>query len=139
MDEAKRELVRSWLLKASNDLIVAKIVARSPEAIWEASLYHCQQAAEKALKGLLVSVGRRVAKTHNLDSLTMQRSLSRASINTRTPRSGLLPTRRSIVIRATLPGRTSNRSRRHWKTPPALQPGTRPSSARSPSVYDARP
>ena len=70
MDEAKRELVRSWLLKASNDLVVAKIVARSPEAIWEASLYHCQQAAEKALKGFLVSVGRQgFAKTHNLGSL----------------------------------------------------------------------
>ena len=50
MDEVKRELVREWLKKASRDLTVAKIVARSPEAIWEASLYHCQQAAEKALK-----------------------------------------------------------------------------------------
>jgi HEPN domain-containing protein len=53
MDEVKRELVREWLLKASRDLTVAKIVARSPEAIWEASLYHCQHAAEKALKGFL--------------------------------------------------------------------------------------
>ena len=66
MDEVKRELVREWLLKASRDLTVAKILARSPEAIWEASLYHCQQAAEKALKGFLAYWDRPIEKTHNL-------------------------------------------------------------------------
>jgi HEPN domain-containing protein len=66
MDEVKRELVREWLKKAFRDLTVAKIVARSPEAIWEASLYHCQQAAEKALKGYLAYWDRPIEKTHNL-------------------------------------------------------------------------
>ena len=67
MDEAKRYLVRDWLLKASRDLTVAKIVARSPEAIWEASLYHCQQAAEKArLKGFLAYWDLPIERTHNL-------------------------------------------------------------------------
>ena len=66
MDEVKRALVREWLLKASRDLTVAKILARSPEAIWEASLYHCQQAAEKALKGFLAYWDRPIQKTHNL-------------------------------------------------------------------------
>jgi HEPN domain-containing protein len=66
MDEIKRQLVREWLLKASRDLAVARIVARSPEAIWEASLYHCQQAAEKALKGFLAYSDRAIEKTHNL-------------------------------------------------------------------------
>ena len=66
MDEAKRELVREWLIKASRDLTVAKIVARSPEAIWEASLYHRQQAAEKALKGFLTYSDLSIERTHNL-------------------------------------------------------------------------
>jgi HEPN domain-containing protein len=54
MDENKRALVHDWLRKAQRDLTVAKILAENSEAIWEASLYHCQQAAEKALKGFLV-------------------------------------------------------------------------------------
>jgi len=66
MDEVKRALVHEWLLKASRDLIVAKIVARSPEAIWEASLYHCQQAAENALKGYLAYWDFPIERTHNL-------------------------------------------------------------------------
>jgi HEPN domain-containing protein len=66
MDEVKRELVRDWLLKASRDLTVAKIVAESPEAIWEAALYHCQQAAEKALKGFLAYWDVPIERTHNL-------------------------------------------------------------------------
>jgi HEPN domain-containing protein len=66
MDEAKRDLVRDWLLKASRDPTVAKVVARSPEAIWEASLYHCQQAAEKALKGFLAYWDFPIERTHNL-------------------------------------------------------------------------
>jgi HEPN domain-containing protein len=66
MDEVKRELVRDWLLKASRDLTVAKILMESPEAIWEAALYHCQQAAEKALKGFLVHWDVPIGRTHNL-------------------------------------------------------------------------
>jgi HEPN domain-containing protein len=43
-------------------------VARSPEAIWEASLYHSQQAAEKVLKGFLANWDRPIQKTNNLES-----------------------------------------------------------------------
>jgi HEPN domain-containing protein len=45
---------------------VAKILAENSEAIWEASLYHCQQAAEKALKGFLVYWDLPIERTHNL-------------------------------------------------------------------------
>jgi HEPN domain-containing protein len=66
MDENKRALVRDWLHKAQRDLTVAKILAENSEAIWEASLYHCQQAAEKALKGFLVHWDLPIERTHNL-------------------------------------------------------------------------
>lgn len=66
MDDDKQELIREWLLKAYHDLIAARILAQSSEAVWEVSLYHCQQAAEKALKGFLAYWDCPIKKTHNL-------------------------------------------------------------------------
>ena len=54
MDEAKRELVHNWLLKASHDLAAARVLAQGDQPILDVAIYHCQQAAEKALKGFLV-------------------------------------------------------------------------------------
>ena len=53
MDDAKRELVRAWLLKARSDLDTARQVGSHPEGHLDAAIYHCQQAAEKAVKGYL--------------------------------------------------------------------------------------
>ncbi|MFI5456366.1 MAG: HEPN domain-containing protein [Isosphaerales bacterium] len=53
MDEAKRELVQSWLLTASRDLAAARVLASGEQASPDAAVYHCQQAAEKALKGIM--------------------------------------------------------------------------------------
>jgi HEPN domain-containing protein len=66
MDEVNQELVREWLTKASRDLTEARIVARSPDAVWGASLYYCQQAAENALKGFLAYWDHPGQKTENL-------------------------------------------------------------------------
>jgi HEPN domain-containing protein len=69
MDEAKQDQVRSWLPKTSHDLSAARLLARSEQAIWDVAIYHCQQAAEKALKGFLVYWDRPVEKTHILGLL----------------------------------------------------------------------
>jgi HEPN domain-containing protein len=69
MDEAKRELVRSWLLKSSHDLAASRSLAEPERAILDVAIYHCQQAAEKALKGFLTSSDRLVARTHDLRTL----------------------------------------------------------------------
>jgi HEPN domain-containing protein len=66
MDEPKRVLIRSWLRKASDDLALARFVAHQDRPFLDAALYHCQQAAEKALKGFLVFRDQHAAKTHNL-------------------------------------------------------------------------
>jgi HEPN domain-containing protein len=50
MDEAKKELVRGWLGKASHDLAAARLLGTSPLALRDVAVYYCQQAAEKALK-----------------------------------------------------------------------------------------
>ena len=51
MDDAKRELVRAWLIKARNDLDTARQISAIPEGHLDSAIYHCQQAAEKAVKG----------------------------------------------------------------------------------------
>jgi HEPN domain-containing protein len=69
MDKAKRDQVRSWLLKASHDLSAARLLAQGDQAILDVAIYHCQQAAEKALKGFLVYWDCPVEKTHLLGLL----------------------------------------------------------------------
>lgn len=66
MDEAKRELVRSWLVKAQHDLAAARKLAADPEPYLDTAIYHCQQAAEKAAKAYLVYRDQRFDKIHDI-------------------------------------------------------------------------
>jgi len=66
MDDAKRDLVRGWLLRALHDLASARKLAAGPDPLLDTAIYHCQQAAEKTLKALLVFWDQRVPKTHDL-------------------------------------------------------------------------
>lgn len=70
MEREKAEEVRAWLQKATNDLRGAEVdLAASPPLI-EDALFHCQQTAEKALKGFLTAHDRTFRKTHDLDELS---------------------------------------------------------------------
>ena len=51
MDEAKRDLVRSWLTKAQHDLASSRKLSADPDPYLDTAIYHCQQAAEKVVKG----------------------------------------------------------------------------------------
>jgi HEPN domain-containing protein len=66
MDEAKRELVQKWLTIARRDLDSARILGTVSPPIYENALFHCQKAAEKAIKGFLISHDQRFSKTHEL-------------------------------------------------------------------------
>ncbi len=55
-----------WLKKAQIDLLVAQKLAND---FPDVAIYHCQQSAEKALKGFLILHDRDPGKTHNIDSL----------------------------------------------------------------------
>jgi HEPN domain-containing protein len=72
MDDGKRDLVRSWLLKASHDLRAAHVLARGSELILDAVPFHCQQAAEKALKGFLFLWGLPVEEAFDVGRLLRQ-------------------------------------------------------------------
>ena len=69
MDDAKREIVQAWLLKARHDLLSARRLSEGPNPILDTAIYHCQQAAEKALKALLSYYDQPLQKTHDLGVL----------------------------------------------------------------------
>ena len=69
MDEDKRELVESWLTKALHDLRSAVALANLQPPLFDTAVYHCQQAAEKAIKGFLVFNDLVPQKTHLLGQL----------------------------------------------------------------------
>jgi HEPN domain-containing protein len=64
--DPKLELVRSWLEKARRDLESADRLGSGTDPLLDTAVYHCQQAAEKAIKGWLVFHDKRVEKTHDL-------------------------------------------------------------------------
>lgn len=72
MDEATQELTRAWLMKAQIDLGAARKLATGPDRYLDTAIYHCQQAAEKALKGFLTFQGQRFEQVHNLPLLVTQ-------------------------------------------------------------------
>jgi HEPN domain-containing protein len=59
-------LTRDWLTKAAHDLQAARIVSATPDGPLDTAIYHCQQVAEKAVKGWLAWRGVAAAKTHDL-------------------------------------------------------------------------
>ncbi len=74
MDEARRQLLHSWLTKAAHDLQTARIVGAVPEGPLDTAIYHCQQAGEKAVKTFLVFKGITPAKTHDIRRLAVEAS-----------------------------------------------------------------
>jgi HEPN domain-containing protein len=66
---AKLELVRNWLIKAQHDLAAAHKLSTDPDPYLDVAVYHCQQAAEKAVKGFLVFHDQPFEKTHDVEVL----------------------------------------------------------------------
>ena len=70
MQPDKAAAVRGWLSRAANDLRAAHIDLDAEPPLIEDTLFHCQQAAEKTLKGYLTSHDKPFKKTHDLDELS---------------------------------------------------------------------
>jgi len=60
---------RDWLIKADRDLTLIQDMLPNAASYPDLICYHCQQAAEKYLKALLVYHGQSVKKTHDLEEL----------------------------------------------------------------------
>lgn len=69
MSEAKRQLVQSWLIKAQHDLASAGVLSQSDLPLLDTAVYHCQQAAEKAIKGFLVYCDHEFDRMHDIEAL----------------------------------------------------------------------
>jgi len=60
------------LTRASHDLQAARILATADNPLLDAAIYHCQQAAEKAVKAWLQSKDDPFPKTHDIEELVEQ-------------------------------------------------------------------
>ena len=87
MQKAKVVLVKFWLRKAQRDLAVAqKLAADFPDI----AIYHCQQGAEKALKGFLILHDIDPVNTHNINTLIQQASTIKPEWQTVFKQAGIL-------------------------------------------------
>lgn len=74
MPEDARRIARTqaWLIKAQRDWQAAELFLNQADPFLDIAVYHCQQSAEKALKGFLFWHDVPFRKTHNLMELLAQ-------------------------------------------------------------------
>lgn len=63
---------RRWFAKANEDRRSARLMLSDDPPLLDPAAYHCQQACEKLIKGLLVAAGQIIPKTHDLWRLAAQ-------------------------------------------------------------------
>lgn len=67
-DPARTADTKDWLVRAVGDIAAAERLLKPP-ALFSTAVFHCQQAAEKALKGFLAWHDIPFRKTHNLEEI----------------------------------------------------------------------
>ena len=68
-DAEREKEARRWLRYAEDDLEAAEAILATSQLAPRLTCWHAQQAAEKALKGALVSLGIDFPFTHDLEAL----------------------------------------------------------------------
>ena len=71
-DPARVAETRGWLARASSDVRAAEHELRATPPLLDDIVFHCQQAAEKSLKGFLTWHDRPFRKTHSIEELGEQ-------------------------------------------------------------------
>jgi HEPN domain-containing protein len=61
-----KRTTREWVRKAEKDYTLAVLASQSAVPVHDGVCFHCQQCAEKYLKGLLEEHGHTIPKTHTL-------------------------------------------------------------------------
>jgi len=61
--------IKAWLTKAQSDLDSARILIEHKPANYDTACFHCQQAAEKALKAFLVAHAAEFDRVHAMPYL----------------------------------------------------------------------
>lgn len=70
LDPVLADRTKAWLRKSAIDLRCAEADLAAAPPIYEDVLFHCQQAAEKAIKSFLMFHQRPFGKTHDLRELS---------------------------------------------------------------------
>lgn len=60
---------KAWMVKAWRDLETARRSVTGEPPFYDIAVYHCQQAAEKAVKAFLVQHGKTYERTHDIEVL----------------------------------------------------------------------
>ena len=67
---ANSKMTQLWFSKAKGDLLAAKYLEQAgDDHLYVSIAFHCQQSAEKAIKGYLTYNNKRVLKTHDMEKL----------------------------------------------------------------------
>lgn len=69
MADAPASEAKAWMVKAWRDLETARRAATGEPPFYDIAVYHCQQAAEKAVKAFLVHHDKPYEKTHDIEVL----------------------------------------------------------------------
>ena len=69
MAEVPAAEAKAWMVKAWRDLETARRAATGEPPFYDIAVYHCQQAAEKAVKAFLVYHDKPYEKTHDIEVL----------------------------------------------------------------------
>jgi HEPN domain-containing protein len=69
MQESQRRLIQAWIRKAENDLLNVRNNLQAEQVPWDTVCFHCQQAAEKYFKAVLVLHNLEIPRTHDLEAL----------------------------------------------------------------------
>jgi HEPN domain-containing protein len=69
MKENQKRLIQAWVSKADNDLLNVRNNLQAEQVPWDTVCFHCQQAAEKYLKAILVLHNVEIPRTHDLEAL----------------------------------------------------------------------
>lgn len=101
MSARDEQLAREWFEKAERDLLTAETMLSVVQPPTDVVCFHCQQAAEKHLKGLLTWHGTPPTRTHDLGDLLWQRCTVEAVEVRSRPAHG--PVRRRIWYSPTWP------------------------------------
>ena len=69
MKGPRQALARQWIDRAENDLLNVANNIGAPQVPWDTVCFHCQQAAEKYLKTVLVTLDEEIPRIHDLELL----------------------------------------------------------------------
>jgi HEPN domain len=69
MEVEQRALLQAWWTKSCHDLAAVRLLLAAEPPALDIAVYHCQQAAEKAIKTWLVWKDMPFPKTHDLEAM----------------------------------------------------------------------